>query len=461
VVKNFEKREDKKKNNTSLAGKMKLYLFIVWEFLKSSFWFLPLIIIFISILISIPSLRLDENLKDYPLLSYYSLWKGGAEGAQQILSSIAGALITLMSIVFSVVTIPLSLAASQYGSRLIRRFMQDPGTQLVLGFLTANTIFCILVLRAIKTEPEPFIPSFSITLSLLFTIISLGLLIYFIHHVALEIQSPEIISRVSRNLIEVIKRPLPGQIVSEEEERTYSEQAKAMTDSGAKHPIFASMTGYIQTIDYDSLLDLAEQHQCIFEIPHRSSNFIKKHSPLLFIYQDQLLDTDMEKKIKKAFILGEERIQTQDIEYSLDELVTIAVRAMTEDVRDTFTANFCIDYLGDALCRLCQKEIPSRYYRDKKGHLRLIIKQITFHGLVDSAFNQIRQFGKDTPSIIIHLLETIASIIPFTKTDRQREILKKHALMIKRVGDQFPEPEDRKDMEERFDLILKELNLPQ
>lgn len=436
---------------------LKIYLLKVWEYLKSSFWFFPGLIIISLSLLFLFTIHLDQVLGHSPVVKHYSLWQGGAQGAQQVLATIAGALIALMSIVFSVVTIPFSIAASQYGSRLIRNFMRDPGTQIVLGFFTGTSIYCIFVLSAIKIEPETVVPDLSITVSLILSILSLLMLIYFIHHVSTQIQSPEIIFKLGQDLIYAVERSFPGQIVSKEREKELEELANSITKLMPEYKIISSVSGYVQSIDYDGLMQIAKNQDFVIRILPRPSNFIKQGSPLALIYTKYPLEKKIEKSILNEFIIGKNRILLQDIEYSLDQLVTISIRAVSEDARDTFTANFCIDYIGDALSRLCRKNIPSCYYQDEKECLKLIIKQITFAGLVDSAFNQIRQFGTESPSVIIHLLDTIHSIIPFIATNDQKEVFKEHAIMIKRAGDRFLEPKDKKDLEERFSLVIKEL----
>ncbi|MBA3284698.1 MAG: DUF2254 domain-containing protein, partial [Nitrosopumilus sp.] len=156
--------------------------------------------------------------------------------------------------------------------------------------------------------------------------------------------------------------------------------------------------------------------------------------------------------IYKAFLIGKERNSTQDIEYMIDQLVIIALRSLGKNANDTFTANSCIDQLGAALCLICKKELNPPYYSNNP-YIRHISRLVTFEGLIDESFNQIRQLGSLNPSILIHLLETLLSILACTQTYDQKNSLKKHAIMVENAGNRLLEERDRLDVKTRLDTF--------
>ncbi len=97
--------------------------------------------------------------------------------------------------------------------------------------------------------------------------------------------------------------------------------------------------------------------------------------------------------VRRAFYFGDERTPTQDLEYSIDQLVEVAVRALSPVINDPFIAITCIDWLGDALIRLAGRELPSGWRYDEEGRLRIIVKTADFAAIAASALNQIRQYG--------------------------------------------------------------------
>lgn len=430
---------------------MNIYLSNLWNQLKTSFWLVPTLMSIAAFVFSFITLHLDNSLEVNDFYTY-SFWEGGAEGARGLLSTIAGSVITITGVVFSITTVSLALASNQYGSKLLPKFIRDWGTQIVLGTFISTSIYTLLILRTIKgysakDDINTFIPNLSITISTVLGILSLIMLIYFIHHLSVRIQSTDIISRVGRDLLDMIeksklKQDVESKIVSEEQE--------------CQEAITSSKMGYLQIIDYERLFQLAKRNEFIMEVDIRSGHFVRKGMVLARI--NSLVCEKIKKSIIEAFVIEKERTSTQDIEYAIEQLVAIALRALSIDTNDTFTANSCIDYLGAALCLICKKELKSFEYQ-KNPYVRLISNQQTFEGLVDASFNQIRQFGSKSPSILIHLLETLSAILLCTQNDDQKNALKKHASMIKNSKDQLFEEQDRKDVKERYDAFMTEYGI--
>ncbi len=141
------------------------------------------------------------------------IYTRGPDGARAVLSTIAGSMITVAGVVFSVTIVALSLASNQFGPRLLRNFMRDRGNQIVLGTFVATYLYCLLVMRTVQgMDGSQFVPHLSVTVAILMAVASLGVLIYFIHHVAVSIQAPELIANVAHELHEAIDRLFPEEL---------------------------------------------------------------------------------------------------------------------------------------------------------------------------------------------------------------------------------------------------------
>lgn len=183
---------------------MTLYLLNLWNKARSNFLIFPSCMALLTILLSFITIHFDRY---YQINSLTFFWEGGAEGARQLLGTIAGSIITITGVVFSITIVAVALASNQYGSLAIPNFMKDVGTQIILGTFISTSLYALLILRTIRTDPkEIFIPNLSITISLVLGILSLILLNYFIHHISKSVQSSEIISRISSELLESIKK---------------------------------------------------------------------------------------------------------------------------------------------------------------------------------------------------------------------------------------------------------------
>jgi uncharacterized membrane protein len=422
---------------------MNIHLTNLWNQLKTSFWFIPALMTIAAFIFSFVTLNWDKS--DYTHL--YSVWQGGAEGARELLSTIAGSVITITGVVFSITTVALALASNQYGSKLLPNFIRDWVTQIVLGTFISTSIYTLLILRTIKghgDNTDTFIPNFSITVSMGLAILSLSMLIYFIHHLSVRIQSIDIISRVSGDLIHLIETLMQNQ----------DEKIEQKIGRECQEAITSSEIGYLQVIDYNRLYGLARKNKFIMEIDIRSGHFIRKGTVLAKV--NLSLPEKIKKSIVKAFLIEKERSPTQDLEYAIYQLVAIALRSLSVNSNDTFSANSCIDHLGAALCLICQKDLKPFYY-ENNSYIKLMSKQETFEGIVDASFNQIRQFGSKNPSILIHLLETLTSILSCANTPTQKSALKKHASMIKNLENNLSEEQDRKDIQKRYEQFNSEL----
>jgi uncharacterized membrane protein len=429
---------------------------LVLDWLRTSFWFLPAAMAFGAAVLSMVSLTLDEAVKDSTVASAAWIYGGGAEGARALLSTVAGSMITVAGVVFSITIVALTLAASQFGPRLLRTFMRDRGNQIVLGAFLSTYLYCLLVLRTIRSgADQEVVPHLSVTLALLLAVLSLGVLIYFVHHVSASIQASNLIAAVSGELTLAIDRLFP-ECLGEEADAT---QQDVPTTASPDHlansggGVTAAASGYIQALDNDALLRLARTHDILVRLERRPGHFVADGTLLATVWPASKLDEALGWRIRKSFVTGPERTPTQDVEFAIDQLVEIAVRALSPGLNDPFTAMTCLDRLGDALVRLAGRRIPSPY-RLEGDKLRIIAEPVTFAGVANAAFNQIRQYGRSSVAVTIRLLETIGQVAEHARRQEDLSVLRRHAEMVLRGVAGWPEANDRADAEQRGQQVL-------
>ena len=442
---------------------MKTRLLNYWELVRSSYWFLPTLMTGLAIGLSYLTVTLDHLAVSTQSELLVWVYGGGADGARTFLSTLAGSMITMASVTFSITIVALSLASSQFGPRLLVNFMRDTGNQVVLGTFIATFVYCLLVLRTVRSVGEnTFVPHISVTVAVFMALASLGLFIYFIHHVSVSIQVQNVIASIERELNAAIERLFPDKksYLSFEYELRNEDDVPDDFDQGAQ-PVTATNSGYIQSIDNESLVKLAVEHDLLLRLEHRPGNFVASKNDLVKVWPNEHFEERLSENINKAFTLGAQRLHLQDVEFAIDQLVEIALRALSPGINDPFTAMACVDRLGVALAHLAERQIPSGYRYDEEDKLRLIAHAVTFEGLVETAFNQIRQFCRSSPAVTIRLLETIAVIAAHADTQTEREALRKQAKMIKQGSDEaISEEHDRQDVEERYQIIERILKQP-
>ncbi|MBI4784599.1 MAG: DUF2254 domain-containing protein [Oscillatoriophycideae cyanobacterium NC_groundwater_1537_Pr4_S-0.65um_50_18] len=427
--------------------------------LHSSFWFIPTLMVVLAIGLSLITIGLDQRLETDIIGDLGWAYALGPNGSRAILSAIAGSMVTVATTAFSITIVALQLASSQFGPRLLRNFMQDTGNQIVLGTFIATFVYSLMVLRTINGVAEnEFVPHLAVTCGIGLAIASIGVLIYFIHHSATSIQVDHVISRVGCELDEVIDRLFPKQIgrgASQHRAEPLTSDIPANFDREAT-AIPSTSSNYVQAIDTDQLMQIATESNILLRLQRRPGDFVIKGSPLVLAYPTESGSKKLVKQINDAFVLGSQRTDQQDVEFSINQLVEIAVRALSPGINDPFTAIRCIDQLSAALCHLAQKEIPSTYRYDNQDKLRVIAAPVTFADVTDAAFNQIRQYGQTSVAVTMRLLEAIAVIAPFTHTKADQATLLRHANMIERGSQEgITEELDRQDVKERYLAAVK------
>lgn len=381
-------------------------------------------------------------------------YSGGAEGASLLLGTVAGSMIAIAGTVFSMTLVALSLASSQLGPRLLRNFMRDTTNQVVLGTFVATFVYCLLVLRTIRRADEiAFVPHLAVSTGVLLAIISIGVLIYFIHHVSVSIQADEVVARVGRELEEGIGKLFPGHLgePGQESEKASGEtELPATFDQGARS-VGSLEDGYLQLIDADALMTLACEKDLLLRLERRPGHYLVKGQVMLMAWPAERVTDDLVRELNEVFVFGNQRTATQDVEFSFQQLVEIAVRALSPGINDPFTAIACVDRLGSALCLLAKRDMPSPYRHDTEKRLRLVASGSTFAGIVDTTFNQIRQSARSNPAVAIRMLDAIAQIARQLQRIQDATCLQRQADMIVRAArEAIPEAEDLLAVEARF-----------
>jgi uncharacterized membrane protein len=429
-----------------------------WDALRSSFWFLPLVMAVGAVALAFGSVALDAALPDGDWRTNGWIYSGGADGASAVLGAIAGSMVTLAGLVFSLTLVVLSLASQQFGPRLLRNFMRDTTNQVVLGTFVATFLYCLLVLRTVRRVDEsPFVPHVSVTLGVLLAVASLIVLIVFIHHVAVSIQADEIVARVGAELTEGIDHLFPEEI-GEGPSKQAGVALPEHFDRDAA-PVPSAADGYIQFVDGDALLALAAREGMIFRVERRPGDYVIADAPLVVGWPAAKVDEGATSRVNAAFVFGNQRTPAQDLEYPIRQLVEIAVRALSPGINDPFTATACIDRLASGLSRLARRETPSAYRFDDAGMLRVVAAPTTFPAALDAAFDQIRHYGRNSPVVLVRLLEALAAIGEFVRRPEDAAAARRQIESVAACVDPATQEADRARIEAGARAALQRLAL--
>lgn len=426
----------------------------LWEDTRSSLRFVPALMALGAIVLAIAFIEVDSHVSYGALITWPVLIGSSAEGARNVLSAIAGSMITVAGVTFSITIVALSLASNQFTPRILRNFMRDRTNQVVLGVFTSVFIYCLVVLRAIRGGEEAFVPSLSVLFAIALSLASIGFLIYFIHHVATSIQASTIISSVAKETIDTIIFLFPDELGEGEEEDKKEEELKDQL----WEPIPSISTGYIQRVAPDALLGFAEENGVIVKMERGIGEFIIEGSPLASLALCDGLKADAAHALNDLYAVNSYRTIREDTGFGIRQIVDIALKALSPGINDTTTAVICIDYLGSILYCLARRSIPPRN-RYSDGELRVIARGPTFESLVDESLHEIRQNAKGNVAVILRLLSLIETVADQTRSASRRRVLWRHVSLISECAEQNVQAEcDRFTIAKRVASISRQIS---
>ncbi|MDC6350984.1 DUF2254 domain-containing protein [Zeaxanthinibacter sp. PT1] len=428
----------------------------LWGKLVSTFWFIPILIVILAIGMAIGLLYLDNLLNYQPGEWVQLVFSGSADSARSVLSTISGAMIGVAGTVFSITLVALTLASSQFGPRLLNNFMHDRLNQVVLGAYIATYVYCLLVLNSVsQNDTLDFIPTISVFAAILATVANIILLIVFIHHIAMSIQADQVIADISSSLSRNMKTLFPDKL-GDDNEKSSPDLEALKYKYQHKTAILAKKGGYLQYVDEDLVSETASELDVLLFLKVRPGAFIVENQNIGEAYAVATRKPEELVKIHDAFIYGQSRTTQQDAEFSIHQMVEIAARALSPGINDPFTAIACIDNLCSTLCYLTRVQFPSPYRYDKDNALRVVADSLTFEGMLNAAFNQLRQFAGGSPSVMIRLMEALQTIHNFAQDQDQRKAVKHHARMVIRAAEKhFDEKNDLQDLMERSNFAVQ------
>jgi uncharacterized membrane protein len=427
-----------------------------WEALRTTFWLVPTILVVVAAVLFVVTFSIDWAAYHGNFTLPFWMRTESADAGREVLIAIAAAVITVVGVVFSITILALTLASQQFGPRMMRNFVRDIGNQVTLGVFVGTFVYSTLALGsiAIGSQRGVFVPHLSIAVSEALLLVDLAVLIYFINHIARSIQMPEVIAGIARDLMREIDAELAEQKpdgsgpASADRGKSVDELSQLLDTEGGTVPAVES--GYLQFVGYAQLVRIATHTDAVISLAHRPGHFIAAGRPLARVWPREAAPRVAE-ALAKAHATGPHRTLMQEPVFAVDQLVEIAIRALSPAVNDPFTAVTCIDWLSVGLRRISHATIGKGVYRDRSGHVRLIEPDPSYTRTANRAFDKIRQAARGMPVVMIHMMDALTRVMEETTTAKQRLVLARQADMVMRNAEQsVTEPNDLEDIRSRY-----------
>src|ERR1017187_8674310 len=345
--------------------------------------------------------------------------------AQVILTGIAAAMMTVVSIVFAILRMTLTLASMQFSPRMIVSFSRDRVTQWTLGIFLGPFSYCMAALPTARSLPHPFAPVATVLGAMALALVCVGWLLFFIHHISQPISVNHIVDRIAEETEDMIDEMMPSP-----HRLNALKNAEPLRPNPSEVAFMSADSGYIRFIDTRGLVAVAKHYHVSIRVLRRVGHFVPAGIPLMMVSKGNRLSPEGAAEMLAAFDFGPTRTLQQDVEFGVLQIVDIALKAISPAVNDPSPAITCVDQLSRILIRFASREPPEELLYDPPGISRASIGWIHFERLLDAAFEQIRMYAKTDVAVSLRLLRALGDIAASTPDAEFRRILVERGMRV-------------------------------
>jgi uncharacterized membrane protein len=377
------------------------------EDFRGSLFFLPALFVLLAIAAAEGLLAMDARIDDDALPRFL---RSTVDSARAVLSTVAGATITVAGIVFSVTVLTVQLTSSQFSPRILRSFFRDRFQQSVMGFLVGTFTYCLLVLRSVRAPGDgradgPIVPNLSVAVAVVLAVLVALAILAFINRAAQLLQVGQLVDRITGETLErvrEIERP------HEDDGELQPEPAVSIPGEGG-HVIRATAGGWVQQVSARELLDVVAPGGTL-RLDTRVGWFVAEGTPLCTVWPRPEDPERAAHEAQEAVALGRVRTMQQDVAFGIRQLVDVALRALSPGINDPTTAHEVVVHLGSILREILLRDLPPTVFRDEAGRTLVFPHELSHGDYVVRAFAQIRHAGARQPAVALFTLRTMGML---------------------------------------------------
>lgn len=418
--------------------------FTFW--IKEKLWVTPAVYSILAVALSIIFFYIDLHLIESFSEYIPSILLTNVDLAKTIMGSLSGALLTMTTFTFSTILVVLTMYSSQFSPRTLKNFVHDRLTWRVLGVFLGGFIYNILSLLFMRAHlySHDVISTF---IGILIAFFCLATFAYFIHHISTTVQ----VGKLVIDLVGDTER------VIEKFENLWEESTATGTiwrPDGIKNSFAAGKAGFIGYIYFDELLEFAEKKGMEIEILARIGDYVHENKPIVNVYM-----TESEKfPVNDFFVIGDERTSEQDIEFALQKLVEISLRAISPGINDPNTANDIVIRLGNLLGKIGNLNTDEVVLIDKDGNGRILYPYPDFKEILYRVYYQFAYYGKNDISVLGALTDSLIITAESVPANRHSDLWDIQLYVLEGVGAEKLKSLDRLFLQSKLDLLAERVN---
>lgn len=405
----------------------------VWQRLRGTFAFLPTAALAVGVVVGLAMLALDPLLQD--LIRWPRALLAEPEVARSALTAIATSSLTIAALAVSLTLAVLTHAGAQFSPRVLKTFLSDGISQLSIGLLLAVHAYSLVVMRGISGAGQ--VPQVAVGIGVIAGFVSVGLLIYYLHHLATSLRASHVVAAIAAETRELLD--------GAEHDLSCAPAAKAWPSglAAAAHGVTAPRSGYLQSIDVIRIDDAATAQDAFISIHVELGGFICKGERLASVWQAKGA-APMDALVRTAARIDDHPECEQDPFCGMSQLVDLALRALSPSLNDPHTACLAIDRLGELLARALPIE-RSRAAADVCGpHGRVRLPRRASEALVGLCLDPIRQSAGGQCLVYESALAALSRIVVSSGSqgESERVILRQADAIARAIKAQVRDPVD-------------------
>ncbi|MEX0799562.1 MAG: DUF2254 domain-containing protein [Bacteriovoracaceae bacterium] len=400
----------------------------------SSYWFFPATLFLLSFLLAWSTISLDlmfqEDIKEFIQEAFFFL-DLSVETARIYLSTIIGAVITVVGVVFSLTILTVSTASRQFGPRVLNNFMRDKGNQLTLGIYTATFVYASTILISLYEKDESFIPYLSVFLCYSMALLCIAFLIYYIHHIPESLRIENIIHQIAMKALKLVERKFPQEEKLENWEILDSPEQMALfkeLERNIQQKIVVSSVGYIQAVDVEGLARWAVEKDALVYICAQPGDFCGGQS--VIVKTNKNLNPKEIAEVKYFYEFGMGRTLPQNLMYLLSQLMEVAIRSLSKSMNDPITAMSCLDWLEACLLKLIDCDSGHSIIHDKNRQPRILLRPLSLEEVLEHMEKGLRTHVSRDFAVSMHFLKSLRRMSARARSEGQKKAIESIALSL-------------------------------
>jgi uncharacterized membrane protein len=357
------------------------------------------------------------------------------ENSRAVVSSVPGATLTFIGVVFSVALVALQLRSNQYSPRVLRGFIRARTSKVTLGIFLATFTFSFLTLASFDTQGPTgaqYVPIISVLVCELLVLASLVVFVIFVHEIIRSMRAAYIIDDIATETDAAIRSSFTADPTS--------------APTPVTGPVTTTITGWrsgvIAAVDVPALVAAASSAGVTVRVLAPVGAYVAAGETIAEVHGGDLPAV----ALNRALVITKERTLHQDPAYGLRQIVDIAIRALSPAVNDPTTAVQCVDRLTGLLLLAGRRHEHPGTVADAGGVPRVIMEPPTFERLVTLAFDEIRHYGADSPQIPRRLLDAFATLERDLPPARHAALARQRVLLGEAVEQAWPPNDERADV---------------